>query len=272
MLIHERRRGPLGRAQPRVEWQPHPPGRREPARLPLQSRPAGEGGTLQGGLRAAFQPGRGGAGGLLSLSLARRPAMGAAAETADPAAHGELHAAQTLFRSDAAQLPGSLVTADPLHGQKNTALILTIEDGGDLLGVKDSSPPCGPNGEATRQGQPFCLGLTQPQAHQKPRRTPEVADAFRPPSDRRHSGCYPKQVVGLLLALGVAWVIVAAMTTLGLCAAARRGVPSPGSPRSPLASTRRSLEREIQSLEPAQDCPGPRLRTEPAPRPSFSRR
>ncbi len=53
----------------------------------------------------------------------------------------ELPAAQTLLRSDAVNLLGCVVTADPLHCQKETAQIITQEKGGDyVLGVKDNQP------------------------------------------------------------------------------------------------------------------------------------
>jgi hypothetical protein len=53
----------------------------------------------------------------------------------------ELPAAQKLLRSDAVNLLGCVVTADPLHCQKETAQLITQEKGGDyILGVKDNQP------------------------------------------------------------------------------------------------------------------------------------
>lgn len=53
----------------------------------------------------------------------------------------ELPAAQQLLRSDAVNLLGCVVTADPLHCQKETAQILTQEKGGNyVLGLKDNPP------------------------------------------------------------------------------------------------------------------------------------
>jgi hypothetical protein len=53
----------------------------------------------------------------------------------------ELPAAQKLLRSDAVNLLGCVVTADPLHCQRETAQIITQEKGGDcVLGVKDNQP------------------------------------------------------------------------------------------------------------------------------------
>ncbi|HWT77629.1 MAG TPA: ISAs1 family transposase [Candidatus Methylomirabilis sp.] len=53
----------------------------------------------------------------------------------------ELPAAQELLRSNAVNLLGCLITADPLHCQTETAQIITQEKGGDyVLGVKDNQP------------------------------------------------------------------------------------------------------------------------------------
>jgi hypothetical protein len=53
----------------------------------------------------------------------------------------ELTAAQQLLRSEAVNLLDCVVTADPLHCQKETAQIITQEKGGDyVLGVKDNQP------------------------------------------------------------------------------------------------------------------------------------
>ena len=53
----------------------------------------------------------------------------------------ELPAAQKLLRSEVVNLLGCVVTADPLHCQKETAQIITQEKGGDyVLGVKDNQP------------------------------------------------------------------------------------------------------------------------------------
>lgn len=53
----------------------------------------------------------------------------------------ELPAAQQLLRSEAVNLLGCVVTADPLHCQRETARIITQEKGGDyVLGVKTNQP------------------------------------------------------------------------------------------------------------------------------------
>jgi hypothetical protein len=60
----------------------------------------------------------------------------------------ELPAAQKLLRSDAVNLLGCVVTADPLHCQQETAQIITQEKGGDyVLGVKDNQPTVRQNTE-----------------------------------------------------------------------------------------------------------------------------
>jgi hypothetical protein len=61
--------------------------------------------------------------------------------TAAPNKGHELPAAQKLLRSDAVHLLGCVVTADPLHCQKETAQLITQEKGGDyVLGLKDNQP------------------------------------------------------------------------------------------------------------------------------------
>jgi hypothetical protein len=53
----------------------------------------------------------------------------------------ELPAAQKLLRSESVNLLGGVITADPLHCQKETAQIITQVKGGDyVLGVKDNQP------------------------------------------------------------------------------------------------------------------------------------
>src|SRR3974390_1464464 len=53
----------------------------------------------------------------------------------------QMPAAQELLRSNAVNLLGCLITADPLHCQTETAQIITQEKGGDyVLGVKDNQP------------------------------------------------------------------------------------------------------------------------------------
>jgi hypothetical protein len=57
-------------------------------------------------------------------------------------------AAPKLLRSNAANLAGCIVTADPLHCQKETAQLITQEKGGDyVLGVKDNQPAVRQNAE-----------------------------------------------------------------------------------------------------------------------------
>ena len=65
----------------------------------------------------------------------------------------ELPAAQQLLRSDAVNLLGCVVTADPLHCQKETAQIITQEKGGDfVLGVKNNQPTVRENAEKKLDG------------------------------------------------------------------------------------------------------------------------
>jgi Domain of unknown function (DUF4338)/DDE_Tnp_1-associated len=53
----------------------------------------------------------------------------------------ELPAAQALLRSEAVNLLGCVLTADPLHCQTQTAQLITQQKGGDyVLGVKDNQP------------------------------------------------------------------------------------------------------------------------------------
>ena len=65
----------------------------------------------------------------------------------------ELPAAQKLLCSDAVNLLGCVVTADPLHCQKETAQLITQEKGGDyVLGVKDNQPTVRQNAERKLAG------------------------------------------------------------------------------------------------------------------------
>jgi hypothetical protein len=65
----------------------------------------------------------------------------------------ELPAAQQLLRSEAVNLLDCVVTADPLHCQKETAGIITQEKGGDfVLGVKDNQPTVRRNTENKLSG------------------------------------------------------------------------------------------------------------------------
>jgi hypothetical protein len=65
----------------------------------------------------------------------------------------ELPAAQKLLRSDAVNLLGCVVTADPLHCQKETAQLITQEKGGDyVLGVKDNQPTVRQNAQRKLTG------------------------------------------------------------------------------------------------------------------------
>ena len=75
----------------------------------------------------------------------------------------ELPAAQKLLRSDAVNLLGGVVTADPLHCQKETAQIITQEKGGDyVLGVKDNQPTVRQNAERQLAGSTPLLSRPNP--------------------------------------------------------------------------------------------------------------
>jgi hypothetical protein len=65
----------------------------------------------------------------------------------------ELPVAQQLLRSEAVNLLGCVVTADPLHCQKETAQLITQEKGGDyVLGVKDNQPTVRQNAQSKLAG------------------------------------------------------------------------------------------------------------------------
>jgi hypothetical protein len=77
----------------------------------------------------------------------------------------ELPAAQKLLRSDAVNLAGCVVTADPLHCQIETAQIITQEKGGDyVLGVKDNQPTVRANTEKKLAGATPLLPRPNPTA------------------------------------------------------------------------------------------------------------
>jgi hypothetical protein len=75
----------------------------------------------------------------------------------------ELLAAQTLLRSPAVNLLDCVVTADPLHCQKETAQLLTQEKGGHyVLGVKDNQPTVRQNAEKKLAGATPLLSRPNP--------------------------------------------------------------------------------------------------------------
>jgi hypothetical protein len=77
----------------------------------------------------------------------------------------ELPAAQKLLRSDAVNLLGCVVTADPLHCQKETAQLITQEKGGDfVLGVKGNQPAVRANAEKKLAGATPLLSRPNPVA------------------------------------------------------------------------------------------------------------
>ena len=77
----------------------------------------------------------------------------------------ELPAAQKLLRSDAVNLVGCVVTADPLHCQKETAQFITQEKGGDyVLGLKDNQPTVRQNAEKKLAGATPFLSRPNPAA------------------------------------------------------------------------------------------------------------
>jgi hypothetical protein len=82
----------------------------------------------------------------------------------------ELPAAQKLLRSDAVNLMGCVVTADPLHCQRETAQIITQEKGGDyVLGVKDNQPTVRQNAQRKLAGAtPLLPGPNPAGAASKP--------------------------------------------------------------------------------------------------------
>jgi hypothetical protein len=75
----------------------------------------------------------------------------------------ELPAAQKLLRSKAVNLLGCIVTADPLHCQKETAQIITQQKGGDyVLGVKDNQPTVRQNAQKPLAGLTPLLSRPNP--------------------------------------------------------------------------------------------------------------
>jgi hypothetical protein len=77
----------------------------------------------------------------------------------------ELPTAQKLLRSDAVNLAGCVVTADPLHCQTQTAQIITQEKGGDcVLGVKDNQPTVHQNAQRKLAGTTPLLHRPSPTA------------------------------------------------------------------------------------------------------------
>jgi hypothetical protein len=82
----------------------------------------------------------------------------------------ELPAAQKLLRSDAVNLLGCVVTADPLHCQQETAQIITQEKGGHyVLGVKANQPTVRQNTEKKLAGAtPLLPGPNPAAAASKP--------------------------------------------------------------------------------------------------------
>ena len=77
----------------------------------------------------------------------------------------ELPAAQKLLRADAVNLLGCVVTADPLHCQKETAQIITQEKGGDfVLGIKANQPTVRQNAEQKLAGVTPLLSRPNPAA------------------------------------------------------------------------------------------------------------
>jgi hypothetical protein len=87
------------------------------------------------------------------------------AVSAAPNKGHELPAAQKLLRSDAVNLLGCVVTADPLHCQKETAQIITQEKGGDyVLGVKGNQLTVRQNAEKQLTGATPLLSRPNPAA------------------------------------------------------------------------------------------------------------
>jgi len=75
----------------------------------------------------------------------------------------ELPAAQKLLRSEAVNLLDCVVTADPLHCQKETAQLITQEKGGDyVLGVKDNQPTVRQNAQKKLAGATPLLSRPSP--------------------------------------------------------------------------------------------------------------
>jgi len=89
----------------------------------------------------------------LIVSLVEHEDGAPVAVCAAPNKGHELPAAQQLLRSDAVHLVGSVVTADPLHCQTETAQIITQEKGGDyVLGLKHNQPTVRRNAEQMLAG------------------------------------------------------------------------------------------------------------------------
>ena len=87
-----------------------------------------------------------------------RQLCAAAGPPAAPNKGHELTVAQKLLRSEAVNLLGCVVTADPLHCQKETAQIITQEKGGDyVLGVKNNQPTVRRNTAQKLAGAPPLL-------------------------------------------------------------------------------------------------------------------
>jgi hypothetical protein len=77
----------------------------------------------------------------------------------------ELPAGQQLLRTEAVNLLGCVVTADPLHCQTETAQIITQEKGGDfVLGVKDNQPTVRQNAQKKLAGATPLLPRPNPTA------------------------------------------------------------------------------------------------------------
>jgi hypothetical protein len=77
----------------------------------------------------------------------------------------ELPAGQKLLRSESVNLVGCVVTADPLHCQKETAQLITQEKGGDfVLGVKDNQPTVRQNAQKKLAGATPLLPRPNPAA------------------------------------------------------------------------------------------------------------
>ena len=102
----------------------------------------------------------------------------------------ELPAAQQLLRSAAVNLLDCVITADPLHCQRETAQLITQEKGGDyVLGVKDNQPTVRQNAQKKLAGPPpFCPNRAQPGPDRNPRREPGRRPTRRAALSRRPPG------------------------------------------------------------------------------------
>lgn len=99
------------------------------------------------------------------ISLVEHEDGAPVAVSAAPNKGHELTAAQKLLRSDAVQLGDCVVTADPLHCQKETAQIITQEKGGNfVLGVKGNQPTVRANAEKKLAGATPLLSRPNPVA------------------------------------------------------------------------------------------------------------